>query len=72
MAGLQLGFMFAGVVVVEEVFSWPGIGLYLANSIPDSDFPAIAGVTLLLGGVYIVVNAVVDVLQAVADPRLTV
>ena len=72
MAGLQLGFMFAGVVVVEQVFSWPGIGLYLASSIPDSDFPAIAGVTLLLGGVYIVVNAVVDVLQAVADPRLTV
>ena len=72
MAGLQLGFMFAGVVVVEQVFSWPGIGLYLANSIPDSDFPAIAGVTLLLGSVYIVVNAVVDVLQAVADPRLTV
>jgi peptide/nickel transport system permease protein len=72
MAGLQLGFMFAGVVIVEDVFSWPGVGLYLANSIPDSDFPAIAGVTLLLGSVYIVVNAVVDVLQAVADPRLTV
>lgn len=72
MGGLQLGFMFAGVVVIEQVFSWPGIGLYLADSIPDSDFPAIAGVTLLLGSVYIVVNAVVDVLQAVADPRLTV
>jgi peptide/nickel transport system permease protein len=54
------------------VFSWPGIGYYLAQSIPQSDFPAIAGVTLLLGGVYIVVNAVVDVIQAVADPRLTV
>jgi peptide/nickel transport system permease protein len=72
MAGLQLGFMFAGVVIVEDVFTWPGIGYYLAQSIPQSDFPAIAGVTLLLGGVYIVVNAVVDVLQAVADPRLTV
>ncbi len=72
MAGLQLGFMFAGAVIVEDVFTWPGIGYYLAQSIPQSDFPAIAGVTLLLGGVYIVVNAVVDVLQAVADPRLTV
>ncbi|WP_375389161.1 ABC transporter permease, partial [uncultured Amnibacterium sp.] len=49
MAGLQLGFMFAGVVVVEQVFSWPGIGNYLAASIPVSDFPAIAGVTLVLG-----------------------
>jgi peptide/nickel transport system permease protein len=70
MAGLQLGFMFAGVVVVEQVFSWPGIGNYLAASIPTSDFPAIAGVTLVLGIIYIVANALVDVLQAVADPRL--
>jgi peptide/nickel transport system permease protein len=71
MAGLQLGFMFAGVVVVEEIFSWPGIGNYLAQSIPDSDFPAIAGVTLVLGAIYVVTNAVVDLLQAFADPRVT-
>lgn len=70
MAGLQLGFVFAGVVVVEEVFSWPGIGNYLAASIPASDFPAIAGVTLVLGTIYIVTNAVVDLLQALADPRI--
>jgi peptide/nickel transport system permease protein len=70
MAGLQLGFMFAGVVVVEQIFSWPGIGNYLASSIPVSDFPAIAGVTLVLGTIYIVANALVDVLQAIADPRL--
>ncbi len=72
MAGLQLGFMFAGVVVVEEIFSWPGIGNYLADSIPVSDFPAIAGVTLVLGSIYIVANAIVDVLQVIADPRLSV
>lgn len=71
MAGLQLGFMFAGVVVVEQIFSWPGMGNYLASSIPVSDFPAIAGVTLVLGTIYIASNAVVDVLQVVADPRLT-
>jgi peptide/nickel transport system permease protein len=72
MSGLQLGSMFAGVVVIEQVFSWPGIGLYLGSSISNADFPAIAGVTLLLGSIYIFVNAVVDVLQTVADPRLTV
>jgi peptide/nickel transport system permease protein len=72
MSGLQLGGMFAGVVVIEQVFSWPGIGLYLGQSIANADFPAIAGVTLFLGSVYIFVNAVVDVLQTVADPRLTV
>jgi peptide/nickel transport system permease protein len=71
MGGLQLGFMFAGVVVVEEVFSWPGIGNYLAASIPVADFPAIAGVTLVLGAIYVVSNVVVDLLQALADPRVT-
>lgn len=70
MAGLQLGFMFAGVVVVEQVFSWPGIGNYLAASIPVADFPAIAGVTLVLGAIYIVSNIVVDLLQVAADPRI--
>ncbi|MBS1690631.1 MAG: ABC transporter permease [Actinobacteria bacterium] len=71
MAGLQLGFMFAGVVVVEQIFSWPGIGNYLAASIPVADFPAIAGVTLVLGAIYVLSNVVVDLLQALADPRVT-
>lgn len=70
MAGLQLGVMFAGVVVVEQVFSWPGIGNYLAASIPVADFPAIAGVTLVLGAIYVLSNVAVDLLQAVADPRI--
>ena len=70
MAGLQLGFMFAGVVVVEQVFSWPGIGNYLAASIPVADFPAIAGVTLVLGTVYVLSNTVVDLAQGLADPRI--
>lgn len=70
MAGLNLGGMFVSVVVVEEIFSWPGIGLYMAESISDGDFPAIAGVTLVFAGIYIIVNALVDVLQALADPRL--
>jgi peptide/nickel transport system permease protein len=70
MAGLQLGFMFAGDVVVEQVFSWPGIGNYLAASIPVSDFPAIAGVTLVLGTIYIFSNTLVDLLQGLADPRI--
>ena len=70
MAGLQLGVMFAGVVVVEQIFSWPGIGNYLAASIPVSDFPAIAGVTLVLGAIYVLSNVAVDLLQAVADPRI--
>jgi peptide/nickel transport system permease protein len=70
MTGLQVGLMFSGVLVVEQVFAWPGIGQYMAQSIPAADFPAIAGVTLLLGVVYVAVNTLVDILQAVADPRI--
>ena len=72
MTGLQVGLMFAGVLVVEQVFGWPGIGQYIAQSIPVADFPAIAGVTLLLGALYVVINTVVDLLQAAADPRIAV
>jgi peptide/nickel transport system permease protein len=71
MTGLQVGLMFAGVLVVEQVFSWPGIGQYVAQSIPVADFPAIAGVTLVLGVGYVVINTIVDLLQAWADPRIT-
>jgi peptide/nickel transport system permease protein len=69
MIGIQAGLMFAGVVVVESVFAWPGLGLYVAQAIPVGDFPAIAAVTLIVGFAYVVINCIVDVLQAVADPR---
>jgi peptide/nickel transport system permease protein len=70
MGGLQVGLMFAGVVVIEQIFAWPGIGFYTVQSIPRSDFPAIAGVTLVLGAAYVIVNTIVDILQVVADPRI--
>ncbi|MCU0309515.1 MAG: ABC transporter permease [Acidimicrobiales bacterium] len=72
MTGLQVGLMFAGVVVVESIVAWPGIGLYTVQSIPRLDFPAIAGVTLVLGVLYVVVNTIVDIAQTAADPRLRV
>jgi peptide/nickel transport system permease protein len=70
MAGLQLGQMFAGIVIVETIFAWPGVGWYMQQSIPTNDFAAIGAVTLLLGGLYVVVNAAVDILQMIADPRI--
>jgi peptide/nickel transport system permease protein len=72
MSGLQVGLMFAGALIVEQVFAWPGIGQYVAQSIPVADFPAIAGVTLLLGTGYVLINTLVDILQAIADPRIKV
>jgi peptide/nickel transport system permease protein len=70
MTGLQAGLMFAGVVVIEQIFAWPGIGNYVAQGIPQGDFPAIAGVTLILSIAYVAINATVDILQAIADPRI--
>lgn len=70
MGGLQVGLLLGGVVVVEQIFAWPGLGLYLDQSIGYSDFPAIMGTTLLLGTAYILVNFTVDLAQAWADPRI--
>ena len=70
MTGLQVGLMLSGVVVIEDVFAWPGMGYYAALSIPAGDFIGIAGVTLAIGVMYVLVNAAVDILQALADPRI--
>jgi peptide/nickel transport system permease protein len=70
MTGLQVGLLLTGVVVVETVFAWPGLGLYTANALQFDDFPAIMGITLVFGIVYVVVNAIVDILQLIADPRM--
>jgi len=72
MTGLQVGLLFGGVLVVESIFAWPGLGQYTAQSLPVDDFPAIAGVTLLLGAGYVLINTLVDILQALADPRIDV
>jgi peptide/nickel transport system permease protein len=70
MGGLQFGLLLGGIVVVEQIFAWPGLGRYLDQSIAYADFPAITGTTLLLGIAYVLVNFVVDVAQAWADPRI--
>jgi peptide/nickel transport system permease protein len=70
MSGLQFGLLLGGIVVVEQIFAWPGLGLYLDQSIAYADFPAITGTTLLLGTAYVLVNFVVDLAQAWADPRI--
>ncbi|MGO4426318.1 ABC transporter permease subunit, partial [Streptomyces sp. MCAF7] len=70
MVGIQAGALLAGLVVVEKIFDWPGVGSYLDSSVAAADLPGITGVALLLGVVYVAVNAVVDVLQVLADRRL--
>jgi peptide/nickel transport system permease protein len=69
MAGLQIGFMLSASVVVETIFSWPGLGNYLSTAIANSDLAAITGVVLVVGIAYVAVNFVVDMLQLLLDPR---
>lgn len=69
MTGLQIGMMLGSSVIVELIFSWPGVGNYLAQSIKSSDFAAITGVVLVLGVAYVFINFVVDTLQVIVDPR---
>jgi peptide/nickel transport system permease protein len=72
MGGLQFGLLLGGVVVVEQIFAWPGIGFYTDQAIAYADYPAITGVTLVLGAGYVIVNLLVDLAQMWADPRLRV
>jgi ABC-type dipeptide/oligopeptide/nickel transport system permease component len=67
--GLIFGNLIAGAVVVETVFDWPGLGSFAVSSILQSDYNAIMSFTLFIGAVFILVNLLVDVAQAVLDPR---
>src|SRR5260370_33475985 len=67
--GVQVAFLFAGAVVVEQVFALPGIGSLLVNSVIARDFPVIAALTLVIGVSVVLVNLAVDLLYAVLDPR---
>ncbi|MGE3590840.1 MAG: ABC transporter permease subunit, partial [Ilumatobacteraceae bacterium] len=57
-------------VVVEGVFAWPGIGRLAVNAITQRDYPVIQGIVLVITGIVVAVNLVVDVLYRVIDPRL--
>jgi peptide/nickel transport system permease protein len=67
--GLIFGNLIAGAVVVETVFDWPGLGGFAVNSIVHSDYNAVMGFTLFVGVVFIMVNLLVDIAQAMLDPR---
>ncbi len=68
--GLNLGFLLGGVVVIEQVFDWPGVGLLALNAIEEKDFPLVVGVVTVAAIVFVTVNLVVDLLYGVLDPRI--
>ena len=69
-SGLQLGTMLANTVVVEKVFSWPGLGNLIVTSILRRDIPAVQGCILIFAIAFIALNLLVDVLYAYLDPRI--
>ncbi len=70
MIAVQCGAMFAALLAVEPIFTWPGIGSWVRNAVEFGDYPAVLAVTLITSAIYITANAAGDVLQTVADPRI--
>jgi peptide/nickel transport system permease protein len=69
-AGVAFGSLLSGAVLVENIFSWPGLGQYAYLSAINLDLPAILGVSLVVAVVYIAMNLLVDLLYGVIDPRI--
>ena len=70
LSGLAFRYLFGGAVLVETVFSWPGIGLMLFNAVLARDFPLILGVFVIAVVSVIIVNLIVDVVYGLVDPRV--
>ena len=68
--GLQVGFLLAGAVYVEVVFSWPGIGFMMVNAILTRDYPLVQGGVLLIAASYVAINFATDLLYTYVDPRV--
>jgi peptide/nickel transport system permease protein len=68
--GIQLATIFGGVIVVEVVFAWPGLGRLVYNAVAARDYPVIQGAVLLIAVLFLLINLIVDLLYAVVDPRI--
>jgi peptide/nickel transport system permease protein len=68
--GVNLAYLISGTVLVENVFSLPGLGTLLVNSVTDRDYPVVQGVTLVFAVLIVGINLLTDVVQAALDPRV--
>ncbi|HET8756492.1 MAG TPA: ABC transporter permease [Solirubrobacteraceae bacterium] len=69
--GVQLAYLLSGIVVVEVVFAWPGLGLLSLQAVESRDYPLLQGAVLLFACFFLLVNLVVDLLYAYLDPRIS-
>ncbi len=70
MLGLQFGWLLGGTILVEVVFSWPGLGLYAFNAFRTFDYNPILGITLIITATFVIVNEITDVVIRRMDPRV--
>ena len=68
--GLQVGVMLAGAILTESIFSWPGIGKWMVDSVFKRDYPVIQGGLLLIAAIIMLVNLIVDLLYGLVNPRI--
>ncbi|AMJ61105.1 ABC transporter permease [Bosea sp. PAMC 26642] len=71
-SGIQLGYLVAFAVVIEQVFQWPGMGLLFLQALAQTDVPLISAFLIVTGLFFVSINLVVDLLYAAADPRLRI
>ena len=67
---LSIPFLIGGAVVTEQIFAWPGIGSLMITAITSRDYPVIMGVAVLICGVVLVANLILDLIYAALDPRI--
>ncbi|HVC32079.1 MAG TPA: ABC transporter permease [Chloroflexota bacterium] len=68
--GLHFGYLLGGSVIIETLFSWPGMGYLLISAVRDRDYPVVEGAVLVFAFSFILINALVEVLYTYLDPRL--
>ena len=70
--GMVFSFLLGSNVLVEKVFAWPGIGSYAIESLTASDYAPIQGFVLMMGGLYVLLNLLIDIAYSMIDPRVKI
>ena len=68
--GLNFATLIGGMVIIEQIFIWPGLGWLIITSILNRDFPVVQGAVLFVAAIFVTVNLAVDILYAALDPRI--